>query len=295
MKMIMAVIALSVLIMPADVLAGDAPCNKKFVIEALDSNMQSESMTCLVAMIEKSPSNGWAHCLLGEIYLKRGSYSAAAEHLTDRSALKQCPLDIADWTEAEFKLQLGEGNMSRAGQAYLMIPGNNRDLACREFYGRAKSASDDRSFFLYQVTREFCGSTYDRESADRFLAVAEKLPVDERKPWLRKASHFSDWDYIHKKFPPPTEETVFSRTYEGKGVGEDDKSIKVPGDGQHVLAGDTVIITGEEFWVADGSWKKFQERARFETGKINPGGWTVLQAEEGMPLTVEVIRGKRSY
>jgi len=241
---------------------------------ALDKGGVSEALTLFTKAVQYQPDLkadiGQECFTAGQSYLNRGEVGQA---------------NTLFIKSVEYNPGLKEGvaqECFEAGKSYLGLKQSSiaDDLLSIALTYDA-SLTDDRD----RITKEY---------GKRLLAIAKEKPKKERKRYVDEAKKYLLQKDIDEVLPPPTWESVFTKTYIGKGMGENGL-IKINLKG--ILGrGDRICVTGKEFErYYFGQWKRYKDKQIFEQ-KNNPSGDPLgFKAPKGEKVAVEVQRSTSSY
>jgi tetratricopeptide (TPR) repeat protein len=281
-------------LLPRPVEAGEVLCTSTGYAEIAFQNKQDQkAVACLDYLIEKQPDNGDARFLKGKYCLKIRDWDCVSKMFTARSARAAHREKILDLLFQSFNYYLNVEDSKTAAKLYRMIPGFNQKDACASFYKQGNQAKPEECYKFYKLSKEFCGKVNDQEIGKKFMLIAQRQPIYQRKQWLDRAAYFISWDEIHSVFPPLKENIVFENTCEGRGL---HNAVKALESGKDAIYGDTVSLEGSRFrvavgdkWVEASGWFKITKFSLPEGQALN------ISAEKGVRVNIKVIRITRSY
>ncbi|KAF0216915.1 MAG: hypothetical protein FD174_3470 [Geobacteraceae bacterium] len=293
----------------------------------VDARMWDEAISTLNKVIVADPTNAEAHYLLGYSYdrqgnsfkanerynsaialdLKRGKASKALlrmsipQILATRQVFEDAFVKNPDFKKniANQIFELGEVRLKdkefqEAKTLFSMSVSFDNNLsyrACDVFYKRA-SSTDDGVLTYTSELQNYCGNNKKRmaEVGEKILLIASAAPKgDYRNALKQKALLYLPQERIDQVIPPPSWKIVLERTFEGRGLNDDDW-IPIAAAGIDINIGDHLIITGNKFDFFDkGKWQTYQNRMEM-TNIIGADGSFGAKAEKGEKFKVEVQR-----
>jgi hypothetical protein len=270
--------------------------------ELWEFNYQADAIACLQVL---DKTNKEVNFLLGKYLLltaeRPQDYQEAFRRLDAKPVLKKYGAAINALYEQEANKRLKNGNLDVAKVLFWKLVKNDqtyKNTICMMLYDYGNSSGDETCFSYYKAMQDFCGSQYDKAIGQRFLAIAKEKSKSERKQWIHKASYFISKEEIEAVFPPPTWQTVYKKTFIGKGYGKGEKN-KVPTvqAGKDLMYGDKIIISGAEFQVySGGRWKQFvNKKYEIKNKSRRTSGILAVKAPAGEKFSVEIQRLIANY